>query len=181
MLNLVDPSLFCYINQVTQILNDKNQVINIENTLEHIGEGETVDFYNGLTSPKWKRSSTTYAKSDTYQRRAGPFQLQDPTQIGHRKMLIFYLVDPSCRILSTANIPPQQTHWLINLVRSMSPFNQLPSVVFDKIMNYIKFLMSMKEAKLYREKLLVERNLFTCRSNELLFEKRFKDHSYDDD
>jgi hypothetical protein len=64
--------------------------------------------------------------------------LKDPTQLGVRKILVFFLVDPSIRILSTANIPPQQSHWLIDIVRSISPFNELPSIIVDKIIEYLK-------------------------------------------
>eukprot|EP01013_Petalomonas_cantuscygni_P001628 TRINITY_DN11650_c0_g1_i1.p1 TRINITY_DN11650_c0_g1~~TRINITY_DN11650_c0_g1_i1.p1 ORF type:complete len:691 (-),score=114.05 TRINITY_DN11650_c0_g1_i1:1944-4016(-) len=42
------------------------------------------------------------------QHRAAPFQLVDPTRPGHRKMLVFFLVDPAKPILSTATVPRQQ-------------------------------------------------------------------------
>ncbi|CAF5081644.1 unnamed protein product, partial [Rotaria sp. Silwood1] len=53
-----------------------------------------------------------------YQHRVAPFQLKDPTQSGQRKILVLFLVDPTARILSTANVPPQQSHWLASLIRS---------------------------------------------------------------
>jgi hypothetical protein len=108
-----------------------------------------------------------------YQHRVAPFQLKDSSQPGQRKILVFFLVDPSIRILSTANVPPQQSHWFINLLRSMSPFNQLPVVVVDKIMNYIDFPMSINQAKEHREKLMNERKYFILQNNELLFERPF--------
>jgi hypothetical protein len=110
---------------------------------------------------------------NTYQHRVAPFQLKDSSQPGQRKILVFFLVDPSIRILSTANVPPQQSHWLINLLRSMSPFNQLPVVVVDKIMNYIDFPMNINQAKEHREKLMNERKYFILQNNELLFERPF--------
>ncbi|MHC5833390.1 MAG: DUF4246 family protein, partial [Nostoc sp.] len=58
--------------------------------------------------------------------------------IGIRNILVFVLVDPSIRILSTANVPPQQSHWLGNIIRSLSPFNQLPALVVDKIFYFTK-------------------------------------------
>ena len=110
---------------------------------------------------------------NVYQHRVAPFQLQDPTQSGERKILVFFLIDPSIRILSTANIPPQQSDWLLNIVRSMSPFNKLPSLIVDKIMGYIDFPMSLNEAKAHREKLMAERKYFLSKNNELLFERPF--------
>ena len=52
-----------------------------------------------------------------YQHRVAPFQLQDVNQSGERKILVFFLVDPSIRILSTAHVRSQQSHWLIGLLR----------------------------------------------------------------
>ncbi|CAF3703325.1 unnamed protein product [Rotaria sp. Silwood1] len=108
-----------------------------------------------------------------YQHRVAPFQLKDPTQSGQRKILVLFLVDPTARILSTANVPPQQSHWLASLIRSIPPFNSLPLVLIDKIMNYIDFPMNMKQAKQHREKLMDERKYFISQNNELLFERPF--------
>ena len=40
------------------------------------------------------------------------FRLEDPTKPGVRKILVFFLVDPGLRVLSTAHIPPQQQAWM---------------------------------------------------------------------
>lgn len=108
-----------------------------------------------------------------YQHRVSPFQLKDQNEIGQRKILVFFLVDPSIRILSTANVPPQQSHWLTQLIRSMSPFNQLPSVVLEKILSYVDFPMDIKQAKLHRDKLMFERKFFVQQNNEFFFERPF--------
>ncbi|CAF3289403.1 unnamed protein product [Rotaria sp. Silwood2] len=108
-----------------------------------------------------------------YQHRVAPFELKDPTQSGQRKILVFFLVDPTIRILSTANVPPQQSHWLVDIVRSIPPFNSLPSIVVDRIMRYVDFPMSMSRAKQHREKLMNERKYFISQNNELLFERPF--------
>ena len=88
-------------------------------------------------------------------------------------MLIFYLIDPAIRILSTANIAPQQSHWLIQLLRSMSSFNILPPLVFNKTMNFIDFPMAINEAKQHREKLMEERETFIDENNTALFCRKF--------
>ncbi|CAF3665978.1 unnamed protein product [Rotaria sp. Silwood1] len=36
ILDLVHPSLFCFVNQITRVINDKNHFINVDNALEHI-------------------------------------------------------------------------------------------------------------------------------------------------
>jgi hypothetical protein len=45
------------------------------------------------------------------QHQVQPFTLADPTKNGHRKILALFLVDPGIRIISTANVPPQQRDW----------------------------------------------------------------------
>jgi hypothetical protein len=40
-----------------------------------------------------------------------PFSLEDKTKPGHRKILALFLIDPHRRIISTANVPPQQEDW----------------------------------------------------------------------
>ncbi|CAF1426543.1 unnamed protein product [Adineta ricciae] len=108
-----------------------------------------------------------------YQHRVAPFQLTNPNQLGLRKILVFFLVDPSISILSTANVPPQQSHWLRNIVRSMFPFNQLPQLVIEKIINYIDFPMSLNQAYQYRRDLMEERKYFINQNTEQLFERPF--------
>ncbi|KAJ6783610.1 hypothetical protein PWT90_05286 [Aphanocladium album] len=48
---------------------------------------------------------------NTLQHRVSPFTLQDPTKPGHRRFLALWLVDPHVRVISTANVPPQQKDW----------------------------------------------------------------------
>lgn len=108
-----------------------------------------------------------------YQHRVAPFQLEDPTKSGQRKILVFFLVDPTRRILSTTHIPPQQSHWYCDLIRSIPPFDQLPVVVVDKIVKYIDFPMTISQAKQHREKLMDERKYFIAQNNQMLFERPF--------
>ena len=48
---------------------------------------------------------------NTVQHRVAPFALADPTKPGHRKILALFLIDPHRRVISTANVPPQQAEW----------------------------------------------------------------------
>ncbi|CAF3365394.1 unnamed protein product [Rotaria sp. Silwood1] len=287
ILDLVHPSLFCFVNQVTRIINDKERIVNVDNALEHIGDDDffwddytrsdtyqwlPVDFdiskdvieqiyerfiplfnkaltdlihfrskphrilfdpyqsYDDsnlpdveefhMPSPTTKSidlrgrklqmivklaniimtldnfkypggvwhvegmknerivatgiyyySSSNITQADLqfrtliknrcivfpniYQHRVAPFQWKDPTQEDQ------------------PNVPPQQTPWFVNIIRSISPFNTLPLVVMDKIMDYIDFPMSMKQAKDHRNKLMDERKYFISRNNEFLFERSF--------
>lgn len=53
---------------------------------------------------------------DHSQHRVSPFRLQDPTKPGHRRFIALWLVDPTKRIISTANVPPQQQTWWLESV-----------------------------------------------------------------
>ncbi|KAJ6184217.1 hypothetical protein N7519_005518 [Penicillium mononematosum] len=48
---------------------------------------------------------------NTLQHRVSPFSLADNTKPGHRKILALFLVDPNLRIISSANVPPQDELW----------------------------------------------------------------------
>src|ERR1051325_10731180 len=48
------------------------------------------------------------------QHRVSPFKLIDPTKPGHRRFIALWLVDPTKRIISTANVPPQQMNWYVD-------------------------------------------------------------------
>lgn len=41
---------------------------------------------------------------NTYQLNVEPFELIDKSQPGHRKILVFWLIDPSNRVLSTKDV-----------------------------------------------------------------------------
>jgi hypothetical protein len=47
------------------------------------------------------------------QHRVSSFKLVDPTKPGHRRFIALWLVDPTKRIISTANVPPQQMSWYL--------------------------------------------------------------------
>ncbi|MFE0416351.1 DUF4246 domain-containing protein [Streptomyces tendae] len=82
------------------------------------------------------------------QHRVAPFRLSDPTRPGHRKILAFFLVDPSQTIVSTSDVPPQQ------------PWSATTT-------------MSLEEAKNYREQLMQERKFFVDEHNHQLYEREF--------
>ncbi|MFJ7627578.1 DUF4246 domain-containing protein [Streptomyces sp. NPDC097595] len=82
------------------------------------------------------------------QHRVGPFRLADPSRAGHRKIVAFFLVDPSETIVSTSDVAPQQ------------PWAGTSTMTLD-------------EAKAYREELMRERKFFVDEHNEQLFEREF--------
>ncbi|MFI8371613.1 DUF4246 domain-containing protein [Streptomyces sp. NPDC085466] len=82
------------------------------------------------------------------QHRVDAFRLADPTRPGHRKILAFFLVDPSATIVSTSDVPPQQ------------PWSDTST-------------MTLEQAMEYREQLMRERKFFVDEHNDQLYEREF--------
>lgn len=74
------------------------------------------------------------------QHRVSNFGLEDESKPGYRKILVFFLIDPAHRILSTADVPPQQG--LISLTDA--------KVFMEMLMFQRKF--EMKEQKGFYER-----------------------------
>ncbi|MFD5814295.1 DUF4246 domain-containing protein [Streptomyces sp. NPDC127038] len=82
------------------------------------------------------------------QHRVGSFRLVDATRPGHRKIVAFFLVDPSEKIVSTSDVAPQQ------------PWSDTST-------------MTLEQAEDYREQLMRERKFFVDEHNEQLYEREF--------
>ena len=97
-----------------------------------------------------------------YQHQVQPFRLEDPTKPGHRKILVFFLVDPTQRVLSATDVAPQQREWITDAMYhagqgSTAAFSKLPVELLTMISNENDVTMSRSEAEKYREELVSER------------------------
>lgn len=87
------------------------------------------------------------------QHKVETFQLADATKKGHRKILALFLVDPGIRIISTANVPPQQKHWCSDevtptLAKDGYVLAKLPLEIREKIFKEVnESPIGMDEAK----------------------------------
>ena len=113
---------------------------------------------------------------NTLQHRVSPFELADPSKPGHRKILALFLVDPHFRVISTANVPPQQADWWrshLRLTRDLLA-RRLPLELQDMIMDNLDgFPIFMDEAKQFRLELMDERKAVSHSSNEQFEEGSF--------
>ncbi|KAJ0400072.1 hypothetical protein ATCC90586_000544 [Pythium insidiosum] len=99
---------------------------------------------------------------NTLQHKVEPFELADPTRPGVRKILAFFLVDPSRPIPSTAVIPPQQEDWRRRAQETLLP--SIPNAVMnDSLASFLGGSMSLHEAKRHREELMEARRSTTHR------------------
>ncbi|KAG9042774.1 hypothetical protein FS837_010393 [Tulasnella sp. UAMH 9824] len=114
-----------------------------------------------------------------YQHQVSSFKLIDPSKPGHRKIVALFLVDPEKRIPSTMDIPPQQSHWAREAIRDslvqdkQSVKIPLPVELADMVADNVESVMTMDEAKAYREQLMDERTAFVNVVDEMHFATEF--------
>ena len=97
-----------------------------------------------------------------YQHQVQPFGLEDPTKPGHRKILVFFLVDPTQRVLSATDVAPQQREWVTEAMYNAgqnSAFAKLPSELLTMISDANEGAMTRSEAEEYRKELMSERTI----------------------
>ncbi|MGW6732388.1 DUF4246 domain-containing protein [Streptomyces sp. NPDC055013] len=129
-------------------LDDPAYEQNDDNGLREVYGLEDEDALNQMLGSASTPAGRCLAFPNILQHRVGSFRLADPTGPGHRKILAFFLVDPSEKIVSTSDVPPQQP-W--------SPTST----------------MTLEQAKGYREQLMQERKFFVDEHNEQLYEREF--------
>lgn len=98
-----------------------------------------------------------------YQHQVQPFCLEDPTRPGHRKILVFFLVDPTQRVSSATDVAPQQREWVteaMHVAGTDSAFARLPVEILSMISEENDGTMTRTEAERYREELMAERTVF---------------------
>ncbi|KAL8991758.1 MAG: hypothetical protein Q9169_007678, partial [Polycauliona sp. 2 TL-2023] len=111
------------------------------------------------------RQSRLLCFPNVMQHRVSPFRLADPSKPGVRKILALFLVDPHLRIISTANVPPQQHYWWSELVHEARVHEKMPPELVDKVLNDSGFPVSLDKAKEQREELMAERKDFVKKHN----------------
>ncbi|MHC3393102.1 DUF4246 domain-containing protein [Streptomyces lavendulocolor] len=129
-------------------LDDPEYEQNDDNGLREVYGLEDEDALNQVLGSASTPAGRCLAFPNVLQHRVGPFRLADPTRPGHRKILAFFLVDPSATIVSTSDVPPQQ------------PWSDTST-------------MTTAQAKAYREELMRERKFFIDEHNEQLYEREF--------
>ncbi|MEV6684338.1 DUF4246 domain-containing protein [Streptomyces sp. NPDC051130] len=129
-------------------LDDPHYEQNDDNGLREVYGLEDEDALNQVLGSASTPEGRCLAFPNILQHRVGPFRLTDPSRPGHRKILAFFLVDPSEKIVSTSDVPPQQ------------PWFETST-------------MTLEQAKNYREELMKERKFFVDEHNEQLYEREF--------
>jgi hypothetical protein len=129
-------------------LDDPHYEQNDDNGVREVYGLEDEDALNQVLGSASTPAGRCLAFPNILQHRVGSFGLADPTRPGHRKILAFFLVDPSEKIVSTSDVPPQQ------------PWSTTST-------------MTLEQARAYREELMRERKFFIAEHNEQIYEREF--------
>ncbi|MBT1187727.1 DUF4246 domain-containing protein [Streptomyces sp. CJ_13] len=129
-------------------LDDPGYEQNDDNGLREVYGLEDEDALNQTLGSASTPAGRCLAFPNVLQHRVGSFRLTDTTRPGHRKILAFFLVDPSESIVSTSDVPPQQ------------PWSNTST-------------MTLEQAKEHREQLMRERKFFVAEHNDQLYEREF--------
>ncbi|KAK3827305.1 MAG: hypothetical protein J3R72DRAFT_457161 [Linnemannia gamsii] len=109
-----------------------------------------------------------------YQHQVQPFQLEDPSRPGTRKILVFFLVNPEEPTLSTTRVPPQQMGWsprINTFVQRLT--DKLPIELVNEIYSMVDWPMKLDEAMVLRQELMDERKYLIKDLTADVFERPF--------
>jgi hypothetical protein len=107
-----------------------------------------------------------------YQHFVHPFSLEDKTKAGHRKILVFFLVDPKKPILSTSDVPPQQKEWMKKEMIKFKVFD-FPNEIISLICDFMEYPIGLEETKKDRTELMTERKFLQSKVDESHFLREF--------
>jgi hypothetical protein len=96
------------------------------------------------------------------QHKVEAFELEDKTKPGWRKFVALWLVDPSNKVISTANVPPQQFEWWREAADAQTGFeSRLPRELADQVeAEGGKMTMTREQAVEHRLRLMEERTSY---------------------
>jgi Protein of unknown function (DUF4246) len=133
-------------------------------------DGSSVQYVGGVAT----KEGRLVTFPNIFQHRVMPFQLQDGTKPGHRKILALFLVDPHIRIISSANVPCQQRAWWAQEIRGQEPFQILPTELQNEVIRKVEeFPISIEEAKELRLELMEERKVFVQKHDQRFASETF--------
>ncbi|KAH6603880.1 hypothetical protein Trco_007326 [Trichoderma cornu-damae] len=120
-----------------------------------LGHGATcLQNYGDVKTPQGR----LLAFPNVFQHRVSSFRLKDAAKPGHRRFLALWLVDPHERVVSTANVPPQQKDWWTEASKG----EDAP-----------EGLMTVEEAREHRLVLMRERSRYEVRAEETLHSRSY--------
>ncbi|KAF9126122.1 hypothetical protein BGW39_006858 [Mortierella sp. 14UC] len=119
-----------------------------------VNDGPLVQYLDGIIT----KQDRCLVFPNIYQHQVQPFQLEDPTRPGTRKILVFFLVNPEEPTLSTTHVPPQQKAWASRTnAFEQRVLDKLPTELVNEIYSMVDWPMKLEEAQAFRQELMDER------------------------
>lgn len=137
-----------------QMISDPPYEQDDEKGVKEIFDLEDEKELNQIVGDVITRKGRCIVFPNIYQHKVEPFELIDNTKEGFRKILVFFLVDPTVSIVSTKNIAPQQESW-------------------KDIDTNERKTMSKEQAQEFREKLMFERKYSRDKFQSEFYERSF--------
>lgn len=123
------------------------------------------------------KEGRTIVFPNTLQHCVSPFELKDRSMRGHRKILVYFLVNPLNRITSTASVPPQRFDWVAfdeeSHLHHVLHYFAIPDDVVALVYEFLDFPLHRKDAEVIREHLMHERSFFSDSLTANTFERPF--------
>ncbi|KAI9327524.1 hypothetical protein DFJ73DRAFT_863547 [Zopfochytrium polystomum] len=98
---------------------------------------------------------------NNYHHRVEPFELEDKTRPGFRKMMACFLIHPDAKIPSTSTVPMQQREWARDTFNRVIPDTVMPAVVKHLVLSVVNPGISRTEALELAKELGEERRVTT--------------------
>ncbi|KAK4208321.1 hypothetical protein QBC37DRAFT_296987 [Rhypophila decipiens] len=95
------------------------------------GNGQAVQHFGDVVTQQGR----LLAFPNVYQHHVSGFELEDKTKPGHRRFIALWLVNPDIRVISTANVPPQQFDWWFEAVANGGGKGQVPLDVMQLVLD----------------------------------------------
>eukprot|EP01080_Neovahlkampfia_damariscottae_P005536 gene5536-9358_t len=108
-----------------------------------------------------------------YQHKVFPFELLDKNRSGHRKILVFFLVNPRNKVISTSTVLPQQKDWFLKSLLEYHSFGFIPKELVSLICDFMPFPITLEETKEDRLKLMKERKFVQSQVDVLHYLRNF--------
>ena len=129
------------------------------------GFGDRMNFSLGKVQTQQDRC---IAFPNIYQHCVSTISLADKTKSGHRKMLVFFLVDPNINVPSSAIIPPPRRDWVSDAINS-----EIPEAISKILSEKLNTLPDLDTAKEYQKYLMFTRKFYVKDQNSYVFEREY--------
>ena len=105
-----------------------------------------------------------------YQHHVTKFKLNNKNKNGKRSILVFFIIDPKYKIISTKYVPIQQKNIMLNILKVLLKNDLNIEGIIEIIVEYLP-CFTIKQAKQFRDKLMFARKFYVDEINSSFYER----------